>query len=584
MKKLFSLILTVFIFFGLLNLTPVQAYDDEKSLEEYSAQLCELNKIYGVDNIGGTDTNTNSSEIKLNRIIVKTDNNNPLSEDLGAIAKVEGYDGLHILQYTSQQAAEQAYEYYSSLPDTRFVEFDFSFQAVEPKLEQTEEYIKYESDKEYLSWGAETVESDQAVTYANSLAEKAPEIVVAVIDTGIDADHSFFEGRLVDSSVDLIENDGNPDDDNHHGTFVAGIIADNTSENVKISAYKTIDNIGQGYYATTCIAIDLAVKNNVDIINMSLSWEKNERNYNMFEQSLKNASDNNIPVIVAAGNQSCDASSRCPASNTNVITVAATDANNIPAYFSNYGECVDISAPGVSIKSTMPGDTYYEDDGTSFSAPFVTAAVAFVKTINFDCFPESIKSIIKESAFIPENWSTRYGVGIINFSNIMTKLSASPPRLSFDGNNNVIISSSDNALIYYTTDGSNPVVGISDIYSEPINTSNIETVKAIAVENEKIPSAVATLKIRWEEDIEIRYKGTKRIKTQYNIISAHSSNEEIVSFDGEKIKGESIGDAKVTIYFETGQVVTYNVCVDFASFQWFHKIIYKLFGVLLWSL
>lgn len=585
MKKIFSLVLTAFILLGLLNLTPTLAYADEKTLEEYSAQLCELNKSYGVDSIGGTDTNTDSSKIQLNRIIVKTDNNNPLTEDFGAIAKVEGYDGLHILQYTNQQVTEQAYEYYSNLPNIAFVEFDFLFQALEPELEQTEEYNKYESNKDYLSWGSATVEADKAVSYANSLAEKAPEIIVAVIDTGIDADHSFFEGRIVDSNVDLIENDGNPDDDNLHGTFVSGVIADNTSKNVKLSAYKTINNVGQGYYTTTCIAIDLAVKNNVNIINMSLSWKKSESCYNMFEKSLQNASDNNIPVIVSAGNQSDDASNRCPASNNNVITVAATKINNMPADFSNYGECVDIAAPGVSIKSTMPDNSYDDNDGTSFAAPFVAAAAAFIKTINPECTPEIVKSIIRESAFVPKNWNALYGTGILNFSNIMSKLSASTPELSFNKNNNVVISSPyENAIIYYTTDGSNPIIGVSNIYTKPINTSNLESIKAIATENQKIPSAVATLKIKWEEDIDIRYKGTKRIKSPYDISKVHSSNEEIVSFDGKKIKGESVGRAKVTICFETGQIVTYDVRVDFAPFQWFHKIIYKLFGVLLWSL
>lgn len=74
------------------------------------------------------------------------------------------------------------------------------------------------------------------------------------------------------------------------------------------------------------------------------------------------------------------------------------------------------------------------------------------------------------------------------------------------------------------------------------------------------------------------------VESSYNIEKYTCSNDEIASFDGNRIKGESIGKATITIFYESGQRVTYNVTVDFAPFQWFHEIIYKLFGVLLWSL
>ena len=127
-------------------------------------------------------------------------------------------------------------------------------------------------------------------------------------------------------------------------------------------------------------------------------------------------------------------------------------------------------------------------------------------------------------------------------------------------------------------------MGTSKIYESPIDTSSAVRIKAIAYEDGKVPSAIATLKIKWSENMDVRYKGRESVKTTYDIVKYTCSNEEIVSFDGKQIKGESIGEATVTIFYESGQRVTYKVTVDFAPFQWFHEIIYKLFGVLLWSL
>lgn len=587
MKKLFSLILVLSFIFTSFNFTCAFANNNEIPLEEYASQLSVLTKQYGIDSIGGTseDTETNPSEISLNRIIVKTNDNLPLANDCGAIAKVEGYDGLHIMQYAGEETTNQAYEYFSNLSNVEFVEFDFFFEILEPELEQETE--TFECDKEFLSWGSTTVCSNKAIACANSLAENAPTVIVAVIDSGIDYTHSFFEGRIDNKGVDLIENDGDPYDDYYkgHGTHVAGIVVDNTSENVKVRAYKTLNSKGGGYYSVTCAAIDLAVKNDVDVINMSLSWKNTEDCYNMFEESLQKAVENNVAVVVAAGNQYSDASTRCPASNNNVITVAATDENNEPASFSNYGNCVDVAAPGFSINSTMPENKQATKNGTSMASPFVAAAAAFIKSVNQNYTPDQIKTIVKETAFAPENWNEEYGIGILNLGNIVSYLSVSTPVLSFNPNNDVVITtSSSSAVVYYTTDGSDPVVGVSKIYDGPINTSSAVKIKAVAYERGKAPSDIAMLNIKWSKNIDIRYKGRKTVNSSYDIVKYTCSNEEIVSFDGKQIKGESIGEATVTIFYESGQRVTYNVTVDFAPFQWFHEIIYKLFGILLWSL
>lgn len=580
MKKFVSAVLAIALVLSGLHTITVFAESEELSLGEYSAQLAELTQTYGIDSIGGVSEDIiDVTEIPLNRLIIKTDDNSKLEDDCGAIAKIEGYNGIHIMQYTSEEATEQAYDYYNELSNVECIEFDFVFRVLEPETE----YVEYEYKKDYLSWGSTTASAHQAVSYATYLADDAPEIVVAVIDTGIDADHSFLKDRVVDSGVDLIENDGNPDDDNSHGTHVAGIIVDNTAENVKVSGYKALDSGGYGYYSVTCSAIDLAVKDDVDVINMSLRWFKNKNCYNTFEESIQNAVDNGISVVVAAGNDSFDAVNACPASNNNVITVAATTINNTPAYFSNYGECVDIAAPGSGIKSTILNNAYGQKSGTSMATPFVAAAAAFLKTLNTNYSPETIESIIKENVFVPEDWNTDYGTGILDFSEIVSKYISPYPKITLNSDKKAeIFTEVENAVAYYTTDGSKPIVGVSSVYSEPIDIKGAVSIRAIVYEEGKYPSTAATLKINWKENITIRYKGTKSMLLPPNrkIVSCYSNNEEIVTADkyNQTIYGVSVGEAKVVVNLETGQRVTYNVTVEYEPWQLF--IIYFLFGFL----
>lgn len=580
MKKLVSVFMAMVLTLGGFFIITAYAEEEELTLVEYSTQLSELAQLYGVDSVGGVDGgNIDLTEIPLNRLIIKTDSNNHLEEDCGAVAKIEGYNGIHIMQYASTEAAEQAYDYYNGLSNVECIEFDFVFRVLEPETE----YVEYEYKKDYLSWGSTTTNAHKAVSYATYLADDAPEIVVAVIDSGIDYEHSFFEGRIAEGGIDLIENDNVPNDGLGHGTHVAGIIVDNTAENVKVSGYRTLNNGGYGTYSVTCTAIDLAVENDVDVINMSLGWYRNLNIYNMFEESIEKAVENNISVVVSAGNNRFDASNKCPASNSNVITVAATTISNTPADYSNYGECVDVAAPGSGIKSTIPNNSYKQMNGTSMATPFVSAAAAFLKTLNQNYSPETIKRIIKENVFIPENWNTDYGMGILDFSAIVSKYISPYPKITLNSDKKAEISTEvEDAIIYYTTDGSKPIVGVSSIYSEPIDIKGAVSIRAVVYEEGKYPSTAATLKINWKENITIRYKGTKSMLLPPNrkIVSCYSNNEEIVTADkyNQTIYGVSVGEAKVVVNLETGQRVTYNVTVEYESWQLF--IIYFFFGFL----
>ncbi len=581
MKRIKKSLQCFIAFIILLNSAyiPSFALDDESiTISEYTDSLSSMVQKYSYS---VSSVNSGSAELPANRLIVKTSDNSSLENDCGAVAKIEGYDCLHIMQYSSESETESAYEYYSSLSSVEYVEKDFFFEGEEPATEVIEE----KTNNTYMSWGSETVNTDAAISAVNTLGSLAPEIVVAVIDSGLDSTHSFFEGRIADGGHNFVEINDNTSDKTGHGTHVAGIIVDNTPKNVKVRPYKVFqyDSIA---YAVVCAAIDEAVDDGVDVINLSLGGLCFEDVHEYYDDSIAKAMEKNISVVVSAGNENREATEYCPANNENVITVSAIDIYLKPWEKTNYGRCVDIAAPGDLINSTTLNGLYMSDSGTSMAAPFVSAAAAIMKSLNQSLSPQVIKDTIKNTAAVPDGWNTKYGVGILDMEGMLSALRLPTPQMSFDGNQNVVMKSGvSGATIYYTTDGSNPVVGKSAVYTGPIDPGNAENIRAIACKDGALPSKIINLKIRWSEDITVRYMGTAElpISSGAAVESAYSSHEEIVSYSDKKVKGLAIGEAEVTVNLASGQRVTYNVTVEFASWQWFHAIVYKLFGILIWS-
>ncbi|XP_013415307.1 alkaline protease 1-like [Lingula anatina] len=202
------------------------------------------------------------------------------------------------------------------------------------------------------------------------------EIDVYVADTGINPNHKDFTGRVTigwptSTSVD----------DDGHGTQVASIIGGincGVAKRANIISLKICLN-GQctiSYILNGCLWVKQTVQSNgrLSVINISLGAP--------FSSSLNDAVDDlleaGIPAISSAGNSNKDACARSPASTPNALTVGAFNDDFAKASFSNYGPCVDLFAPGKSIKvADFSGNNRYTTkSGTSMAAPFVTGAVA----------------------------------------------------------------------------------------------------------------------------------------------------------------------------------------------------------------
>ncbi len=224
---------------------------------------------------------------------------------------------------------------------------------------------------------------------------------VYIIDTGIDIHHPEFEGRATWGKN--FTDDGQDIDCHGHGTHVAGTVGSKTygvHKKANLIAAKVLGCDGGGSIFGIINSIFWVInehKNNdckKTIINMSLGGAGRSE---LFEDALKQAKNAGIIVVVAAGNENMDACEVFPAGYDSVLTVGATDKYNSFAPFSNYGKCVDILSPGVSINSTIPDGKTERFSGTSMASPHV-AGVASLMLSYCNFTPEEVIDCIVDTA------------------------------------------------------------------------------------------------------------------------------------------------------------------------------------------
>ncbi|KAG2226673.1 hypothetical protein INT45_001020 [Circinella minor] len=204
-------------------------------------------------------------------------------------------------------------------------------------------------------------------------------VQVYVFDTGVNAEHPDFQGRVTRAANFIEYEDDN--DESGHGTHVAGIIGGTSfgvAKKAHIHSVKVLDKVGDGSTVSLLRAISFVGKNAIpgkSIINLSLTGPPS--------QSIDNAlsglaQERNIPIFVAAGNTADDACAYTPSRNGAVFAVGASDNDDSVPSFSSFGECVRLYAPGVGITSSWLGDQSHSLDGTSMANPHVTGIAALL--------------------------------------------------------------------------------------------------------------------------------------------------------------------------------------------------------------
>jgi thermitase len=221
---------------------------------------------------------------------------------------------------------------------------------------------------------------------------------VGIVDTGIDQSHPELSGRVSDCGgvnnfgvslvVIIIGSDptivnGKCNDDNEHGTHVAGTIGAKTNNGIGIAGIafnsplavcKALNSSGAGTLEMIANCITWLNQRGAKVISMSLGGTANATT---LQNAVTNATNNGSLLIAAAGNDG-NATLNYPAAYPQVVSVAATDNKDAHASFSNVNSDVEISAPGVQTLSTIPGGGYARFSGTSMATPHVSAVAALI--------------------------------------------------------------------------------------------------------------------------------------------------------------------------------------------------------------
>jgi len=240
-------------------------------------------------------------------------------------------------------------------------------------------------DDTYL--GTQWAMSKIQATEAWDVTQGSTAIDIAILDTGIDQDHVDLAAKIV-ANMNFTSS-GTVDDNYGHGTHVAGIAAASTNNSNGVAGIgfdsslmngKVLGDNGSGYYSWVASGVIWATDNGAEVINMSLGGTYYS---STLQSAIDYAWDNGVVVVAAAGNNG-SSTQFYPAACTNCIAVAATSSSDSMASWSNYGDWVDVAAPGVSIYSTTINNNYGYKSGTSMASPHVAGLAALVFTTEAD--------------------------------------------------------------------------------------------------------------------------------------------------------------------------------------------------------
>ncbi len=301
--------------------------------------------------------------------------------------------------------------------------------------------VRY-AEPNYTVTGQETLPSDPALPLQYALTNiRAPQawdittgsgaVTIAMIDSGVDLSHPELAPKLL-PGYDFVNGDTIPQDDNGHGTHVAGIAAaasDNglgmagVSWGARILPVKVLNASNAGSYANVAAGIAWAVDHGAQVINLSLGGGSPSET---LEDAVNYAVSRGVALVAAAGNTSGDI--LYPARYPAVIAVANTNAANQRVSSSGFGTQIDLAAPGASIYSLSIGGGYRYRSGTSMSTPHVSGGLALLLSLP-GVGAGQARAWLEASALDldPPGWDIFTGSGLIQLdSALLLANSASP--------------------------------------------------------------------------------------------------------------------------------------------------------------
>lgn len=415
-------------------------------------------------------------------------------------------DELYIIQCDSEENAEKAFRRLEDSEHVISVEFD----EVVSGTALSEGYKKMGNN--HLSWGANAIGVDNYAARTEDYRNNT--ITVAVIDTGVDERHMFIKQRLI-NGYDFIDNDSKANDREGHGTHVAGIITDCTTavDEISIMPVRVLDENGEGANSVVAAGVMYAAENGASVLNMSLGGSHS----GALDYAIKKAMDRGAIIVAASGNEGAniDYSGSCPAHIVDVITVGAINSRFWAETYSNYGEKLDVVAPGTAVYSSYLNNSYESLSGTSMATPHVSACVALMEMRYGKLSLPQVESLIKRSCDVYRD-KMHYGNGVINLNNLAanivdqnTKVSkttftytgkAIKPGVALSRNNESLFNNSDYTVEYINNvkvgKGTIVINGKGSYYGKNVIYFNINP-KGTSVS--KVTPAKKQIKLKWKK-------------------------------------------------------------------------------------
>ena len=254
-------------------------------------------------------------------------------------------------------------------------------------------------------WALEMLDCGNVYQLLEAQEQTRKKIRVAVLDTGVDAEHPDLKSHYVSTKRAYDR------DVRGHGTHVAGIVAGITGNNLgiasllppnqdflQITSIKVLSDMGGGTQAGIINGMIEAADKGAHVISMSLGGRSNDKKQKAYDDAVKYCNDRGAIVVVSAGNANNNSKLLSPANAKGVIAVTATDQTGNKASFSSMIQDLEfgIAAPGVEIMSTWPGGKYRNSSGTSMAAPYVSSLVGLMLSVNPDLKTAEIHALLDQ--------------------------------------------------------------------------------------------------------------------------------------------------------------------------------------------